>query len=262
MGRIIGHLTYLSSAGFQRKFDRLFTAAGLAVGSDLHKEAIAQTGSMLTEIPFVWMRSDIELKPFIHLTPGATEILHADPSQAVIFLTPHLGCFEIVARAIGMVRPITVLYKPSKQTWINPMLERSRQQPTITAVPADLSGVRALLKAIKRHEAIGILPDQVPTDGDGQWVDFFGLPAYTMNLVEKLAASGNKSGSTIKVAMIISKRLPRGQGWEVDAYWANGPVTTQQLNTLVEAAVRKLPEQYLWGYNRFKPPRPRAADKL
>ena len=46
--------------------------------------------------------------------------------------------------------------------------------------PADLSGVRRLVRALKRGEAIGMLPDQVPSSGEGVWAPFFGRHAYTM----------------------------------------------------------------------------------
>jgi lauroyl/myristoyl acyltransferase len=67
---------------------------------------------------------------------------------------------------------------------------------------ADLSGVRSLLKALKRGEAVGMLPDQAPKTGEGRWLDFFGKPAYTMTLAARLASSG------ATVIMVWAERFP------------------------------------------------------
>jgi KDO2-lipid IV(A) lauroyltransferase len=92
--------------------------------------------------------------------------------QGVIILTPHIGSFELGARAYGSVAPITVLYKAPRRADLHELLKVARTHPNITPVPADTGGVRAMLRALKRGEAIGILPDQVPSAGDGVWAPF------------------------------------------------------------------------------------------
>jgi KDO2-lipid IV(A) lauroyltransferase len=79
------------------------------------------------------------------------------------------------------------MYSPPKMKALEGLMLAGRSRATMKSVPADLRGVRALLKALKRGEAIGLLPDQVPGVGEGEWVEFFGRPAYTMVLVSRLA---------------------------------------------------------------------------
>ena len=74
---------------------------------------------------------------------------------------------------------------------------------------ADFSGVRELLGALARREAVGILPDQVPGEGEGEWAEFFGRPAYTMTLAR--AARAPRRGSACLLA--YGERLPRGAGY-------------------------------------------------
>jgi KDO2-lipid IV(A) lauroyltransferase len=123
----------------------------------------------------------------------------------------------------------------------------------MTSVPADLRGVRAMLKALRRGQAIGILPDQVPGGGDGEWVEFFGRPAYTMVLVSRLAEQ-----TSAPVLLCYAERLSRGQGYRlhVEPLLAVRPPESplRALNRSLEQMIRRSPLQYLWAYNRYKIP--------
>jgi KDO2-lipid IV(A) lauroyltransferase len=98
-----------------------------------------------------------------------------------------------------------------------------------------------------------VLPDQVPGVGDGEWVEFFGRPAYTMTLISRLV---EQTGATALIC--YSERLPWGRGYRfvVEPMLAPRPPEShvRALNRSVEQAIRRRPEQYLWGYNRYKVP--------
>jgi KDO2-lipid IV(A) lauroyltransferase len=121
-------------------------------------------------------------------------------------------------------------------------------------VPADVSGVRDVLNALKRAEAVGFLPDQVPSVGEGEWAEFFGRPAYTMTLAAKLA---QREG--VQCFLAFGRRLPRGRGYAIVLRplppALPGERPARQLNRALEALVRECPEQYLWSYNRYKVPK-------
>ena len=124
----------------------------------------------------------------------------------------------------------------------------------LRVVPADVSGVRALFRALKEGEAVGFLPDQVPGEGEGDWADFFGRPAYTMTLAAKLA---EREG--VCCFLVFGRRLPRGRGYAVRVRplpeKLEGESATRRLNRALEELVRECPGQYLWGYNRYKVPK-------
>ena len=120
-----------------------------------------------------------------------------------------------------------------------------------------MSGIRAMLKALRRGEAIGLLPDQVPDPGrggEGAWAEFFGRPAYTITLVQKFAKT-----TKALVVMIACVRLPQAQGYRLTftplgAFSDDLQKAARELNVAVEAAIALAPDQYLWSYNRYKVP--------
>ena len=120
--------------------------------------------------------------------------------------------------------------------------------------PADVGGVRQLLRALKQQQAVGMLPDQVPAVGEGVWAPFFGRAAFTMSLAARLADSGPA------VVLAYAERLPYGAGYHLRLYPLSAPLTgslperVAQLNGELEGLIRLCPAQYLWGYNRYKVP--------
>ena len=116
----------------------------------------------------------------------------------------------------------------------------------------DIGGVRAMFKALKRGEVIGLLPDQVPGNGEGEWAEYFGRPAYTMTLVGRLMEA---SGATL--LMSYSQRLPHGAGYTIHILpleLSSAEPVTRQINAVMEKIIRSCPAQYLWSYNRYKIP--------
>jgi Kdo2-lipid IVA lauroyltransferase/acyltransferase len=177
--------------------------------------------------------------------------------KGLIFITPHLGCFEITSIYYGSKHPITVLYRAPKQAWLMPLIEAGRSRTGVTLAEANAAGVRKLMQALKRNEAIGILPDQIPAEGEGEWADFFGKPAYTMTLASKLA---EKTGAAVILA--FGERLPNGAGYAIHlSRLEDGAIATPALlNKAIEAQIAQNPSQYLWRYNRYKQRR-HAMDK-
>ncbi len=176
--------------------------------------------------------------------------------KGIIFLTPHLGCFEITSIFYGAKHPITVLFRAPKLTFLLPLITKGRTRTGVSLAEANASGVRKLMQALKRGEAIGILPDQIPKAGEGEWADFFGKPAYTMSLASKLA---EKTGAT--VIMAFGERLENGAGYHIHLNKVDSIATPTLLNAAIEKQIAQKPEQYLWQYNRWKA-RKHALKKL
>ena len=169
--------------------------------------------------------------------------------RGIIFLTPHLGCFEITSIYYGSKHPITVLYRAPKIKSLEKLILKGRARTGVTLAEANASGVRKLMQALKRGEAIGILPDQIPAEGEGEWADFFGKPAYTMTLASKLA---EKTGAS--VIMGYGERLAKGVGYAIHltTIAAGAIATPALLNKAIETQIAQKPDQYLWRYNRYK----------
>jgi KDO2-lipid IV(A) lauroyltransferase len=179
-----------------------------------------------------------------------------DAGRGAILLTPHLGAFELSPRAFAIHRPITVLYRPARQRLLRNMMEALRPTQNLLTAPADASGVRMLLRALRRGEAIGMLPDQVPAQGEGLWAPFFSRPAYTMVLPIRLAQT---TGAPI--FWVITVRT--ASGWRMEFEPWTPEVSLQSdtvehavaaMNEALEVQIARAPEQYLWAYNRYKIP--------
>jgi len=253
MGTVVGWLVYAGSPRFRKYLRENLAAAGYGDAA-LRRATIAETGKGALELPAIWMRGQEQAVRLVAEVQGWELIERAlAAGKGAILLTPHLGCWEITAQYASRRFPITVLYSPPKMRGIEPLMQRGRDREGMTSVPPDISGLRAMLRALHRGEAIGILPDQVPGIGDGEWTEFFGRPAYTMTLVTKLAQK-----TQAPVLLGYAERLPRGRGYrlhvvpEPDA--VAGETPQRRLNRAVEELVRRCPAQYLWAYNRYKVP--------
>lgn len=253
LGWLLGWAIYGISPTYRRHLRENLAAAGYREAR-LRRAAIGETGKMVLEAPRIWLRPRAET---LALLRGIDGLEHYEAARAagkaIVLLTPHIGCFEICAQAFAERHPITVLYRPSKHEWLQPVIDQGRAQPGVSLASADLAGVRLLLAALKRRETVGILPDQVPGVGEGEWVEFFGRPAYTMTLAAKLAGRAD-----VVCLLVAGERLPRGSGYVLRIRplppalpGESGP---RHVNRAIESMVRLLPAQFLWGYNRYKRP--------
>jgi len=221
----------------------------------VRREAVAAAGKMLAELPALWFRPHEEVAALVREVVGAEPALAAQArGEPLLFLTPHMGCFEVTAQYAARQAPMTVLYRPPRIAALEPLMQEGRSRPGIRLVPADVTGVRELFAALKRGEAVGFLPDQVPSRGEGEWAEFFGRPAYTMTLAARLAERPN-----ITCFLAYGRRLPHGRGYQIVLRpyppALPGEAPTRRLNRALEELIRECPGQYLWSYNRYKTPK-------
>ncbi len=257
LGAFLGWLSWIFSATYRRHMrENMVLALGEEGSRRVRSAAIANAGKSSLELPKIWLRPLEETAARVVKVSG-WELAETAMSagKGIVYLTPHLGCFEVCAQYLSTHAPITVLYRPPKQAWLQTMIEAGRARAQLHIAPADLAGVRTLLKALKRGEAVGMLPDQAPKVGEGQWLDFFGKPAYTMTLAARLTESGAAA------IMVWAERLPGGAGYHFHLQRPTRPINgstedrAQQISHEIEQLIRQCPEQYLWGYNRYKRPR-------
>jgi len=266
LGDAVGWLAFALSPTYRERFVSNARQAGL--GPDEYKPAVAQAGRLVMELALLWMRPvDESILPLVRWT-GEQVILDALAlGRGVVFLTPHIGCFEVTAQAYAErfgaeYGPITVLFRPARKPWLRPLVSDARVRPGLATAPATLAGVRQMIRALRRGEAVGLLPDQVPPDGLGVWAPFFGKPAYTMTLAARLI---QQTGAVPLVAW--GERLDNGAGYIVHvAPFAQpaalaSPIPSESaaaVNAAMEALIRECPQQYMWGYHRYKAPARRA----
>ena len=253
-GWLLGWIVFIASATYRRRFLANSALAGFRFGQV--RGAIGAAGKMVAELPRLWVGA-----PVAYEWDNDTCVAAAYArGKGVLFLTPHLGCFEVTAQALAArygsrYGVLTVLYRPARQAWLTGFMEATRNRPGLLTAPTNLAGVRQMLRALRAGLSVGLLPDQVPPYGMGLWSQFFEREAYTMTLSVRLA---QLSGAT--VLLLWGERLGWGRGYrlhfrELSAPLADGlAAATRQVNEEMELLVRECPAQYLWGYARYKQP--------
>ena len=192
------------------------------------------------------------LQTLLRESAGVAEFRRAARSgRGTILLAPHLGNWEIFGISMCYGLPSSFLYAPPDSPAFDDLLRASRERGGLR-MAAGKAGVAKLLRALGRGEVIGILPDQVPADGSGEFSPFFGEPAYTMTLAARLA---QRPG--VRVFCGYAERLPRAEGFrihmgELDLRRKQLSESVAAMNQAVEELVRQRPEQYQWEYKRFR----------
>ncbi|MDQ3270716.1 MAG: lysophospholipid acyltransferase family protein, partial [Pseudomonadota bacterium] len=251
--------------GYRREFRANVTQAGLPF--EAARPAIGEAGRFVAELPKLWMRpsgesclGNVRIEGQGHVTEAFAR------GRGVVFFGPHCGSFELGPQALAeLYGPITAIYRPARKPWLARLELLARSRPGLNVVPASLSGIRQMFRTLKNNQAVALLTDQVPPDGQGVWAPFFGKPAYTMTLAARLAL---QSGAV--VLPVSCERLPGGRGYFLKVWPALAlldslsktdllPAVTL-INQAIEAIVRTQPGQYLWGYARYKQPRQQEAN--
>ena len=252
LGKAFGWLVYGLSAAYRKRLNENMERAGYAA---YRNEAIGEIGKSVLELPYIWYAPPQRVMANVHVENWPLVQALLEENKGAIFLTPHLGCFEVIAQAIAQRMPLTALYRPPRKQALQPLMETARKRHNLSLAPATLAGVRTLLKTLKQGGAIGLLPDQVPQQGEGVWADFFGRPAYTMTLPAKLHAM---TGAPLILS--YAERLPGAKGYRIyfvrcEAALEGSPQQqARAINAAMEALIARCPAQYFWSYNRYKAP--------
>lgn len=252
LGAMLGYVVYWSSSKYRNRLKENIERAGF--GKRL-SDAIRESGKSVLELPFVWCSPPERVLNSVKVENWDMVQAALDEKRGVIFLTPHMGCFEITAQVIATRTKITVMYRPPRKEALKPLIEGARARENLLLAPANLAGVRIMARALKNGEAIGLLPDQVPEQGEGVWADFFGRPAYTMTLSAKL-----QQMSGAPVILTYAERLPHGAGYAVryvrfeETLGESAEQQATAINRAMEKLISRCPEQYFWSYHRYKRP--------
>lgn len=174
--------------------------------------------------------------------------------RGVILLTLHMGAFEAVAIPMSADYPFYGLYKPQRKNLINELSVHGRCRFGGRMEKAKAGVRKAALPLLAQNFGVYYMPDHDPPLGRGIFVPFMGVPAHTPTLVTRMV---RESGAT--VLFLIGQRLPRAHGYAghflpaPEAIYDSDPkIATTAMNAALEDCVRRFPEQYFWGYKRFR----------
>ena len=267
LGAVLGHIFWLlptrlrhvTATNVRRCFPQLEPAAQTA----LIRATLKETGKTLLEAGPLWLWSKQQLLDLNVQISGEAAVQQAQRERrGVIFAGPHLGSWELAGLQLSYRYAVTTMYRPPRQLELEPLMVAARARFGAHLVPTSATGVRKLFQVLDEGGCVAILPDQDPGDGSGVFAPFFGQQAYSMTLLSRLA---RKTGAA--VFFVYAQRLPRAAGYHLhfvpahpDIAHADAQIATRHLNAAVETCVRNVPEQYQWGYKRFKTRPPGEAE--
>ena len=227
----------------------------------LRDRNLIEFGKTYFEIGYLWLRPKARVLGLVREVRGA-ELLRREPGKGLIVLSPHIGAWELAGLYLAEQGPTAIFYKPQK--YLDDLILAARARSGARLAPITAKGIRVLVDALERGEAVGILPDQEPKQNKGAvFAPLFGIPAYTMLLVNRLA---RRTG--VRVIFLFAERLTGGQGFRIHCLPAPEGIDSEDdlvaataLNRGIEQCVRVCPEQYVWPYKRFRH-RPEGAPKI
>lgn len=261
MGTGLGYLgTVLPGKYRTRAYENLRLAYPDATPA-MDRAAMIELLQMFLELPYLWAaRNARKLDKIIRCDQWPLIDDALAQGKGVILISPHIGAFEMLGPFYTQRHKATVIFKEPRMRWLQIFINRIRLSPELKLVPANQTGVKGLVKTLIKGDTIGFLPDQVPALGDGVYAPFFGKDAYTITLVQRMQAIRNSPIFTVGL-----ERLPSGRGYHfhivpmTEALSESPELAAAQMNAALEQMIRKMPMQYLWGYNRYKTPRPDRA---
>jgi Kdo2-lipid IVA lauroyltransferase/acyltransferase len=255
LGRGVGAVFFLFPTPFKRTARRnielCLPELDAAARERILKEHFRGLGIALFETAVSWWSSNERIRHATMLE-GLEHLETARRAgRGALLLSAHFNTIEIGCRALAARLPLNVMYRPTKNEVVGEFVQSRRAVQTKRAIPRD--DVRTLIKALKDGDVVWYAPDQSFRKKGAQMVTLFGIPAATNTATSRIA------GMTGAMVMpYFFERLPGG-GYRgvihppLENFPTDDPVAdTERFNRLIEAEVRRMPDQYLWIHRRFK----------
>jgi KDO2-lipid IV(A) lauroyltransferase len=181
--------------------------------------------------------------------------------KGVLFATAHLGNWELSAYAHALLtEPMNVVVRPLDNPLIDGIVER-RRALSGNKLLSKRDFARSIFQALRANEPVGILVDQNSSAENGAFVPFFGVPACANLTFAKLAA---RSGAAVIPGFAVWNERERRyvlRFYPEVEITGNAVEDTRRIQVAVEAAIREVPDQWLWIHRRWKT-RPEGESSL
>lgn len=221
----------------------------------LVRASLIETAKTITEAGALWLRPGNRSLQLIRSVDGR-ELVDAalQKGRGVILATPHLGSWEAAGLYGAASFHMTCLYRPLRLVKLEQLVRNARARLGANYVTTTAAGIRAMYRTLEEGGTVALLPDQEPRAGTGVFAPFFGIAAWSGVLPARMT---HRTGAPVVLAWC--ERLPRGRGYHLH-FRAAPPgiddpdpgVAAGAMNRAVEQLVRECPQQYQWGYRRFK----------
>lgn len=217
----------------------------------LVKEHFKSLGLGIFETGIAWWGSKARVARMAHIEGKEHLQAALARGRGAILLSAHFTTLEIGGRVLCDELPTNIMYRPTGNAVLERFLMRNRGLRAKRAIPRD--DIRTLISSLKANEPVWYAPDQAYRKKGAEMVPFFGIPAATNTATSRLA---RMTGAA--VLPYFQERLPDGSYRMVihpmlENFPSDDPAAdARRFNELIEAQVRRVPEQYLWIHRRFK----------
>jgi KDO2-lipid IV(A) lauroyltransferase len=251
LGRVIRRLPLAYVRIARRNIELCLPALTPADQSDLIDRHCRSLGIGLCETANTWWSSDRRVNKLAEIQGLENLQAALGKGRGAIIIGGHFTTIEIATRILGTVVPLNVVYRPMKNALLSHTMFTSFSRH---GNPIAHDDIRTMVRALKKNEAVWYAPDQSYRNKGAAMVKFFGIPAATTTATSRLARI---SGAA--VLTYFPERLPGNAGYRVvigpalEDFPGPDPVgDVERFNALLEAQIRRVPEQYLWVHRRFK----------
>jgi Kdo2-lipid IVA lauroyltransferase/acyltransferase len=263
LGRGVGAFVYLFPSSFKRTARRnielCLPELDAVTRQRILEEHFCGLGVALFETAVSWWSSDERIRHATMMEGLEHLEIARRAGRGALLLSAHFNSIEIGCRALAARLPLNVMYRPTKNQLIGEFVQSRRARQTRRAIPRD--DVRTLVKALRDGDVVWYAPDQSFRKKGAQMVTLFGIPAATNTATSRIAGM---TGAL--VFPYFFERLPGG-GYRgvihppLGEFPTDDPVAdTERFNRIIEAEVRRMPDQYLWIHRRFKGLSPEYPD--
>ncbi|XOV88715.1 MAG: lysophospholipid acyltransferase family protein [Pseudomonadota bacterium] len=255
LGSLLGLCLYASGSRMARvsrdNVNHAFRELSPTERERLVRTSMKETGKVILETAFAWTAPVERCNAAIVTVEGKAWVdRQAEAGKGLIFVMPHLGNWEMINHFLGREYGLTHMYQPNRSTQINALVQQYRGRTGTNFVEATPGGLRAQMQRLAAGGSVGMMPDQEPEVHTGEFANFFGELCLTSSLLPRIV---DRTGATC--VMAYCERLADGAGFRVvltPFQPMSTPLTPTTLNQEIERVVRRVPEQYLWSYKRFR----------
>lgn len=252
LGMLIYHLMPWRRSVAQINIALCFPNHTTAQQHALVKSNFRSAGISLLETALSWWGTRAQIEPLMHIE-GLEHLHHALQHQrGVILLSAHFTCLEIGGRLLALQQPFHVMYKKHRNLLFEAVMKQAREHNYELAI--ERHDVRSMLRSLKQGNAVWYAPDQDFGAQHSVFAPFMGVTCATLTATARLS---KMSGAP--VVPFFPQRLDDGSGYRLILLPAlenfpsgNDVADATRINSVIEHAVRRAPEQYLWLHRRFK----------
>lgn len=257
LGSLLGRLLQRLSGKRQHTVDTnlrmCFPEKSVEERDQIKHQSFQNLGISVLEMAMSWWWSDKRLKPLLIEVNGLQHIQQClQNNQGVILLTGHFTSLEIGGALLAFHTPFQVMYRTQRNRLFDSLLYSKRVERFEEVISR--KNTLKLIKGIKKGIPTWYAPDQDFGKERNVFAPFFAIPTATITATARLAKA---SGAA--VLPYFPERRADGSGYTL---WIDPPLENfpsgddvadaSAINASIEKYVRRHPDQYMWGHQRFK----------